>query len=119
VEGERGGFGMLQTLRPPQQLSFDSGDGGLMVRADLGIARTLYLDGREMVDTLGDMTVRTSKAKWKKGKLEIERKVGDFSKVREIYWLDPETGFMVVDVKLEAGPRKAEARRIYERASPN
>ena len=107
----------MQVLRPPQQLSFEAGPDQLIVRTDLGLARPIHLDGRETVDTLGDLSVRTSKAKWKKGKLEIERKAGDFARVQETYWVDPKTGSMVVDVKVENGPRKVSGRRIYQRVA--
>ncbi|MGE0441714.1 MAG: hypothetical protein AB7L66_14610 [Gemmatimonadales bacterium] len=113
LPGFGGGGGSL--LVAPQQLSFEAGDDGLRVRTDLGIPRPLPTDGREVVDTLSDMSVRTSKARWNKAKLEVERRAGDFGRIRETYWVEPNTDLLVVEVRIE-GPRKVEFRRVYVRA---
>jgi hypothetical protein len=101
-----------EVLRAPQQLAIDQSDSTVSFGADLGPRRPLYLDGRATVDTLGDMTARSSKAKWKKGRLEVERDAGDFVRIRETYWIEDDR--LIVLVKVE-GPRKIEVRRVYLR----
>jgi hypothetical protein len=108
---------MIELLRAPYQLAVEVTDSTVVMRADLGVARPLFLDGRETVDTLGDLTPRSSKARWRKNRLEVERKVDRGGRLRETYWIDPDTGALVVDVRLEGLPRKLELRRIYRRAT--
>ncbi|MBL8985050.1 MAG: hypothetical protein JNJ80_02180 [Gemmatimonadetes bacterium] len=119
-----GGVGMMgpeqigSLFRAPYQLAIETTDSTVVMRVDLGVARPLFLDGRTTVDTLGDMTPRSSTAKWHKNRLEVERKVDRGGRIRETYWLDVESNSLVVDVRLEGMPRTIELRRIYSRAAP-
>ncbi len=105
-------------FRAPYQLAIETTDSTVVMRVDLGVARPLYLNGRTTVDTLGDMTPRSSTAKWHKNRLEVERKVARGGRIRETYWFDVESSSLVVDVRLEGMPRTVELRRIYSRALP-
>lgn len=107
---------VMELLRPPTQLSLAVDDSTVTMRADLGVARPLYLDGRATVDTLTDMSARSSTAKWDKDRLEVTRKVRDGGRVKEIYWYDVASKSLVVDVKVDGMPRKIEIRRVYLRA---
>lgn len=119
-----GGFGGNGTsdmgeslLRTPVQLSLEVADSAVRMRVDLGLTRPLFLDGRTTVDTLSDMSERRSSARWKKDRLEVERKAGRFGKVREDYRVDGDTGLLLVRVTVE-GPRKLELTRVYQRVGP-
>ncbi len=120
IEPSRGGRGMeiLDAMRPPVQLSIQQSDSTVTMAVDLGAPRALYLDGRASVDTLGDMSIRKSSARVKKGKLEVERRVGELSRLSEKYWFDAEHDFLVVDVTIEGPMGKVDVRRIYQPVKP-
>ena len=111
-------MGVLDAMRPPVQLSIQQSDSTVIMTVDLGAPRALYLDGRASVDTLGDMSVRKSKARIKKGKVEVERKVGELSQLTERYWFDADHNFLVVDVTMEGPMGKVDVRRVYLPVKP-
>lgn len=111
-------MGWLDAMRPPVQLSIQQNDSTVLMTVDLGAPRALYLDGRTSVDTLGDMSVRKSKARVKKGRFEVERKVGDLSELTERYWYDADHNVLVVDVTIEGPMGKVDVRRIYQPVKP-
>ena len=119
-DGNRRGQGMvvLDAMRPPVQLSISENDSTVTMAADLGAPRALYLDGRASIDTLGDMSIRKSNARVKKGKLEVERKVGEFSKLTEKYSFDAENHVLVVEVTIEGPMGKVDVRRVYQPVKP-
>jgi hypothetical protein len=104
---------MESLLRTPVQMSFEVSDSAVRMRVDLGLTRPLYLDGRTTIDTLSDLSERKSSARWKKDRLEVERRAGQFGRVREDYRVDPDTGLLRVRVTIE-GPRKIELDRVYQ-----
>ena len=112
---------MMELLRPPQQLAIEQSDSTIMMGVDLGPARPLYFNGRATVDTLSDMSARSSQAKWKGNKLEVERTIqGAPGKLTESYWIDAEHGgVLVVDVKVDGLPRKIEIHRVYQPVKPS
>lgn len=120
IEPSRGGRGMeiLDAMRPPVQLSIQQSDSTVTMAVDLGAPRALHLDGRASIDTLGDMSVRKSSARLRKGKVEVERRVGEFSKLTEKYWFDGEHNFLVVDVTIEGPMGKVDVRRVYQPVKP-
>ena len=126
ARGGRGGPGamgladprqMAAALRAPQQLAITAKDDALGFRADLGFERIYYLDGRETVDTLGDLTVRKSRARWKKDRLAIERRIGQHGSAQETLRIEPESGLLVSELKID-GPGKLTLRRVYRRLTP-
>ncbi len=120
--GSEGGrpdrMGIFDAMQPPVQLSIQQSDSTVTMTVDLGAPRALYLDGRASVDTLGDMSVRKSKARIKKGRVEVERKVGEFSQLTERYWFDADHNFLVVDVTMEGPMGKVDVRRVYLPVKP-
>lgn len=127
--GVRGSFGgredrspaetreMLEQFRAPQQLAIHLADSTISVGADLRPAEVLYLNGkRTTVDTVGTVVTRTT-ARWKDGRLEVERKAGRMT-IKERYRVDPASGLLMVDLTVEGEMRKLEWRRIYQPAQP-
>lgn len=111
-------MGLADVMRPPVQLSIQQTDSTVLMAVDLGAPRALYLDGRTAVDTLGDMSVRKSKARVRKGRFEVERRVGEFSQLTERYWFDADHNVLVVDVTIEGPMGKVDVRRIYQPVKP-
>ncbi|MHB1330196.1 MAG: hypothetical protein ACYC2K_18505 [Gemmatimonadales bacterium] len=108
---------MLEQLRAPQQLAIDLADSTVSIGADLRPAEVIRLDGRRAtVDTVGTVVTRIT-ARWKDGRLDVERKTGRMT-VKERYGIDPVSGLLTVDLIAEGGMRKLEWRRIYQPAQP-
>ncbi len=108
---------LLEQFRAPRQLAIELSDSTIAVGADLRPPETLFLDGkRASVDTVGAVVTRTT-ARWKDGRLELERKAGRMT-VKERYRVDPTSGLLVVDITAEGGVRKLEWRRVYQPAQP-
>jgi hypothetical protein len=107
-------FGRI--MRPAAILTIAQNDTVLTIEDDRGLPQILYLDGRKFEEPTAGAELKQTIAKWKDGKLTVERKLGGSGSIREVYTLDPEKHRLIVDAKLtspELG-KTLEIRRVYD-----
>jgi hypothetical protein len=88
----------------------------IVISDDANLPQTLYLDGRKVEEPLPGAESMYTTAKWKDGKLTVERKLGGNGSIREGYVLDAAKPRLTVDAKLTSGQLQGtlEVRRVYE-----
>ena len=107
---------LLSLIRPIQELRIQQSDSSIAIGDASGQYATYSLDGRKFREPQlvgADIEIV---AKWKAGKLSIERKLPSLGTIRESYALDPATGELVLEVKVSGSrlPRGIEMRRVYQ-----
>ena len=131
VDGERGGgakqsgIGSLpgldfgRVLNPAPQIIVEQTDSTLIVKDERSVPQVFYLDGRKVEEPVPDSDPRVTTAKWKDGKLTVDRKLGALGSIREVYSLDAAKKQLVVEAKLSAPQQSVtvEIRRVYDAGS--
>lgn len=116
VPGARAELGPLTLYsRPLPELVIVQTDSTITISDPSGAPRTYRTDGRKEREPLLGVDSLDITAKWKSGKLTIERKLGKFGTVREEYSIDVATKELILDVRL-SGPQVVppmELRRFY------
>ena len=83
------------------------------------LPQMIYLDGRTVQEPAltGEPVEMT--AKWKDGKLIVERKSGPLDMLKETYSIDKKTHRLMVDVKATSTTfqRPLELKRVYDAAT--
>jgi hypothetical protein len=110
---------MGRLLFPILQILIRQDDSTVAISDAAGQMQTFYTDGRKIKEpqlTGADLQIS---AKWKDGKLTIERKQDKGNTLRETYDFDPASKQMVLSVKLSSPslPRALEFRRVYDPAT--
>jgi hypothetical protein len=121
-----GGFGagesdptaVMMLMRPPLELTIVAAESTWTITPERAPRYTVRPDAPATVDTLLNGTELISKARWKKDRLVVEREYKGLAKVKEIYWLDSDTGDLMVDVSVapQGFPRRIQLRRVYARS---
>lgn len=125
--GERPGGGAMAGLgpmgayaRPQPQLVIVQTDSTIAISLPNGVTELYRLDGRkEKVEVPGGEPIETS-ARWKSGKLTIERKFGSTGSIREAYALAAEGKELMVEVRMTGAeiPQPIDLKRVYGRVQP-
>jgi hypothetical protein len=105
-----------RVMRPAAQMIVVQNDSTIVISDDASLPMTLYLDGRKVEEPLPGAESMYTTAKFKDGKLTVERKLGGSGSIREVYVLDAAKRRLTVDAKLTSGELQGtlEVRRIYE-----
>lgn len=107
-------FGRI--MKPAAVITIEQNDSTLTIRDNQGLPQLLYLDGRKFEEPTGGAEPKQTVAKWKDGKLTVERKLGGIGMIRETFTLDPDKHRLVVDAKLTSPDlgKTLEIRRVYD-----
>ena len=105
-----------RVMKPAAQILVVQTDSTVVISDDASLPQTLYLDGRKVEEPLPGAESMYTTAKWKDGKLTIERKLGGSGSIREVYVLDAAKRRLTVDAKLTSSQLQGtlELRRVYE-----
>lgn len=108
-----------RVMRPAATITIVQSDYLLTISDNRGLPQLIYLDGRKVEEAATGAEPKQTMAKWKDGKLTIERKLGGIGSIREIYALDPEKHRLIVDAKLTSPDlgKTLEIRRAYDPGS--
>jgi L-aminopeptidase/D-esterase-like protein len=125
--GERAAGGGLAGLgpmasfaRPQPQLVIVQTDSTVALSLPNGVTEVYRLDGRrEKIEVPGGEPIETS-ARWKSGKLTIERKFGSTGSVREVYSLAADGRELMLEVRITGAeiPQPIDQKRVYGRVQP-
>jgi len=123
--GARGGAGLAlgpvgAYARPLPEIVIVQSDSTVTVTDPSGLIHTFWLDGRkESVQMPGTEPMEIS-ARWKSGKLTVERKFTTLGSVREVYSLSKDGKGLMVEVRLTAPAlsQPVDSKRIYEASAP-
>lgn len=107
-------FGRI--MKPAPVITIEQNDSVLTISDNQGVPQLFYLDGRKFEEKTGGAEPKLTTAKWKDGKLTIERKLGGIGTIRETFTLDSEKHRLVVDAKLTSPDlgKTLEIRRVYD-----
>ena len=105
-----------RVMRPAVQILVVQNDSTIVISDDASLPLTLYLDGRKVEEPLPGAESMFTTAKWKDGKLTVERKLGGSGSIREVYALDTDKRRLTVDARLTSGQLQGtlEVRRVYD-----
>lgn len=131
VDGESGGgksAGGVTSLpgaefariaRPADIITVEQNDTIVVIRDDRGLPQVFYLDGRKVEEAGASVEPNVTIAKWKDGKLTVERKLGGTGSIREVFLLDSAGKKLVVDAKLTSTQlgKTVQIRRVYDAGS--
>jgi hypothetical protein len=111
---------MAPYARPQPQLVIVQTDSTVAISLPTGVTEVFRLDGRkEKIEVPGAEPIETS-ARWKSGKLTIERKFGSTGSIREVYALAAEGKELMVEVRITGSeiPQPIDQKRVYGRVQP-
>jgi hypothetical protein len=105
-----------RVMRPAAQILVVQNDSTIVISDDASLPQTLYLDGRKVEEPMPGAESMYTTAKWKDGKLTVERKLGGSGSIREVYTLDAARRRLMVEAKLTSGELQGtlEVRRVYD-----
>lgn len=105
-----------RVMKPAAQILVVQTDSTIVISDDASLPLTLYLDSRKVEEPMPGAESMYTTAKWKDGKLTVERKLGGSGSIREVYVLDAAKRRLTVDAKLTSGQLQGtlELRRVYE-----
>lgn len=105
-----------RVMRPAAQILVVQTDSTIVISDDASLPQTLYLDGRKVEEPLPGAESMLTTAKWKDGKLTVERKLGGSGSIREIYTLDAAKRRLLVEAKLTSAELQGtlEVKRVYD-----
>ena len=112
-----GPFGRV--MRPSPQIIVVQTDTSIVISDDASLPMILYLDGRKVEEPMPGAESMVTTAKWKDGKLTVERKMGSTGSIREIFTMDPAKHRLTVEAKLTSAQLQGsmEIRRVYDAAN--
>ena len=135
IDGEKGGGGssvrsggggaslpgvdFARIMRPAATITIEQDEATLTIRDDQGLPQILYLDGRKSEEPMPGAEPKLTTAKWKDGKLTVERKLGGTGSIKETFTLETEKKQLVVEAKLTSPTlgKTVEIRRVYDAGS--
>jgi hypothetical protein len=105
-----------RVMRPATQILVVQNDSTIVISDDASLPQTLYLDGRKVEEPMPGAESMYTTAKWKDGKLTVERKLGGSGSIREVYTLDAAKRRLTVEAKLTSGELQGtlEVKRVYD-----
>lgn len=106
-------------IAPVLQLVISQDDATVVISDAGGQMQTLATDGRKVKEILLSGGALETQARWKDGKLTIERKQDKVGTVKETYFVDPTSRKLILEIKLSSNrlPRSLEFRRVYDPAT--
>lgn len=110
---------LARIVRPAAQIVIELSDSMIVIKEGGEIPQKIYLDGRTVQEPalIGPPAEMT--AKWKDGKLTVERKTGLLDTTKETYSIDPKTNRLIVEAKVTSTnfQRPLELKRVYDPAT--
>lgn len=109
---------MANLIHPVLQVLIKQDDSTVAISDIAGQLQTFYTDGRKVKEPqLVGADMQTT-AKWKDGKLEVERKQDKGGSLKETWDIDPVSKKLVLTIKLSTPSlaRSLEFRRVYDPA---
>jgi len=105
-----------RVMKPAAQILVVQTDSTIVISDDASLPQTLYLDGRKVEEPLPGAESMYTTARFKDGKLTVERKLGGSGSIREVYVLDAAKRRLTVDAKLSSAELQGtlEVRRVYD-----
>ncbi len=122
--GARGGPAGLGPMtpygRPARQLTISQSDSTITITPQEGQAEVLYLDGRKSRTEFPGTEPIEVVAKWKGGKLTVERKFGSTGTIREVYSLGADGKELTLDMRFSGAEltQPIDMKRVYDLSSP-
>lgn len=112
------GSEMGTLLHPVLQILIRQDESTVSISDAAGQMQTFFTDGRKVKEALLTGADLETVAKWKDGKLSIERKQDKGGTLRETYDIDPVSKKLVISIKLSTPslPHSLEFRRVYDSA---
>jgi len=109
-----GPFGRV--MRPSPQIIVVQTDTSIVISDDASLPVILFLDGRKVEEPLPGAESMVTTAKWKDGKLTVERKLGSTGSIREVFTIDPAKHRLTVEAKLTNAQLQGsiDIRRVYD-----
>ena len=103
-------------IKPTEIISVEQNDTIVVIRNERGLPQVFYLDGRKVEEASVSTEPNVTTAKWKDGKLTVERQLGGTGSIREVYVLDAEKKRLVVEAKLTSAQlaKTVQIRRVYD-----
>ncbi len=103
-------------IAPVLQLLIRQDERSVAISDGAGQMQSFTTDGRKVKETLLSGGELETSARWKEGKLTIERKEAKAATVKETYSLDPASRKLIVEIKLSSSRllRPLEFRRVYD-----
>lgn len=110
---------MANLIYPVLQLLIRQDDSSVSISDAAGQLQTFFTDGRKMKEPLLTGADLETTARWKDGKLNIERKQDKAGNLKETYYVDSETRKLVLLVRMSSPMllRALEFRRVYDPAT--
>ena len=107
---------LMLYMRPLPQLIIAQTDSNVTISDPSGTPRRLRTDGRKVTEEMLNGEQLEMTAKWKNGRLQVERKLGSFGTFKEAYSIDPATRQLIVEVAVSSlrFPRGIVMRRVYD-----
>ncbi|NOT08301.1 MAG: hypothetical protein HOP28_08845 [Gemmatimonadales bacterium] len=117
TEGSLPPLTVMSFAQPVLQVLIRQDDSTVSISDAVGQMRTVDTRGQKITEIQRTGDELTTTAKWKEGRLEIEREFEDQGRVRERYSIDAATKQLVVEIKLSGILRRdIELRRVYDPA---
>jgi hypothetical protein len=104
---------------PVLQLLIRQDDTTVTISDAGGQMQPLATDGRKVKETLLSGAELETQARWKDGRLTIDRKQSKVGSVREVYFVDVASRKLILEIRLTSKslPRALEFRRVYDPAT--
>lgn len=107
-------FGRI--MHPGGEVTVEQSDTTITIADGQSLPQVFFLDGRKVEEPGSGEEPKQTTAKWKDGKLTVEKKLGSIGTIRETYAVDAAKHRLVVDAKLTSSQlgKTLEIRRVYD-----
>ena len=120
VPGQRSGpaelGAMARFAMPSPQMVIVQADSTITIALPNGVSETYRLDGRkETIEVPGAQPIEIS-ARWRGGKLTVEKKFGSTGSIREVYSLAAQGKELRIEVRITGAdiPTPVDQKRVYD-----
>lgn len=113
------GADFARITRPAELIRVEQNDTIVVIKDERGLPQIFYLDERKVEEAGTSAEPNVTTAKWKDGKLTVDRKLPGTGSIREVYVLDAAGKRLVVDAKLTSTQlgKTVQIRRVYDAGS--
>jgi hypothetical protein len=103
-------------IAPVLQLQIRQDETTVTISDAGGQMQPFATNGRKVKETLLSGTELETQARWKDGRLTIERKQAKVGTVKEVYFVDQQSRKLILEIRLtsQSLPRALEFRRVYD-----
>jgi hypothetical protein len=123
--GNRGGGGLggaervMGSVAPVLQLLIRQSDSTVEISDAGGQMQFFRTDGKKVKEELLNGEQLETTAKWKDGKLNIERNIGKEGSLKETYYIDPISSKLILLLRFNGArmSRPLDLRRVYDLAN--